>query len=227
MTIRVIGAGFPRTGTASLKTALGILGFGPCYHMSEVFAHPEHWPMWVDAAAHRPVDWDALYAEYNATVDAPGCFFYSEISAHWPEAKVVLTSRDPDSWFESTQETILSRELIGRRGGRPPGLQAVFDAIAFDQNDPATHDKNTMVTRMLTHNDAVRRTIAPERLLEFDPARGWGPLCAHLGVPAPDTPYPHINLRSEFRKMGERAKSWDPLQVRRSHEEQLANLEKK
>ena len=78
--LAAIGAGFPRTGTASLKAALEILGLGPCYHMSEVFAHAEHWPMWIDAAHGKPVDWDVLYAEYRSTVDAPGCFF----STGWP-----------------------------------------------------------------------------------------------------------------------------------------------
>jgi hypothetical protein len=222
LTLAVIGAGFPRTGTASLKAALEMLGFGPCYHMSEVFAHPGHWPMWTGAAEGRAVDWDAIYAGYRSAVDAPGCFFYRQIAAHYPDAKIILTSRDPEAWFSSTQETVLSEELIARRAARPARLDHLMRAIHWHQADPLMHDKDAMIARLVAHNDDVRRTVAPERLLEFDSARGWELLCAFLGVPVPRERYPHINKREGFRQMGDGAKEFDPESVRKSHARQLA-----
>src|SRR4051812_1473786 len=94
MMIRVIGAGFGRTGTLSLKAALEMLGFGPCYHMSEVFAHPEHFALWTAAWRGQPIDWDALFHGYQATVDWPGCAFYQQLMRQYPDAKVLLSVRD-------------------------------------------------------------------------------------------------------------------------------------
>lgn len=222
MSLVVLGAGFPRTGTASLKAALEMLGFGPCYHMSEVFAHADHWPMWTAAAEGRPVDWAALYEGYLAGVDAPGCFFYRQIVSHWPKVKVILTARDPEAWFASTQETVLSSELFARRAPRPPGLVAMMRAMRWDHADPAMHDKDAMIARITVHNEEVRRTIAPGQLLEFDPASGWGPLCAFLGVPVPAERYPHINKREGFKQMADGAQDFDPDSVRKSHARQLA-----
>ena len=97
MTIRVIGAGFGRTGTTSLKVALEMLGFAKCYHMIEVMKHPDDARVWIDAARGRPVDWDTLFTGYQATVDWPGCTFYETLMARYPDAKVILTVRDPSS----------------------------------------------------------------------------------------------------------------------------------
>ena len=67
--MKIIGAGFGRTGTMSLKAALEELGYGPCYHMTEVFEHPdEHAPLWEAAARGEPIDWEELFAGYQATV---------------------------------------------------------------------------------------------------------------------------------------------------------------
>jgi len=221
MALAVIGAGLPRTGTASLKAALEMLGFAPCYHMSEVFAHSEHWQMWTDAAEGRAVDWDVLYAGYRSGVDAPGCFFYRQIAAHWPGAKAILTVREPEVWFASTQATVLSSETFAKRAPRPAALVGMMKAIGWDHTNPVMHDKAAQIARYLAHNEEVRRTIPPERLLDFDPAAGWQPLCAFLGVPAPAERFPHINKREGFRKMADGAREFDPDSVRKSHAEQL------
>jgi hypothetical protein len=80
MALEVIGAGFGRTGTMSLKVALETLGFGPCYHMTEVFAHPEHVEPWRAAARGKPLAWEQIFDGYRATVDWPGCAFYAELT---------------------------------------------------------------------------------------------------------------------------------------------------
>ena len=109
MALEVIGAGYPRTGSSSLRDALGILGFGPCYHMTAVFEHPEHAHSWTAAVAGRPVFWDAVFKGYRSITDAPGCMFWRELADHYPQAKVILSLRDPESWFASTQATVQSR----------------------------------------------------------------------------------------------------------------------
>src|SRR5437870_2958107 len=107
MALKVIGAGLGRTGTLSLKLALEELGFGPCHHMAEVMLHLESVPLWIQAADGNP-DWEAIYKGYAATVDYPGCFFWRELEKFYPDAKIILTVRDPEQWFESTQATIFS-----------------------------------------------------------------------------------------------------------------------
>ena len=106
MNLEVIGAGFGRTGTMSLKVALEELGFGPCYHMREVFEHPEHIELWRAAMRGDPVDWERVLGDYRATVDWPGCTFYGELLERNPDAKVILTVRDPQRWYESVRDTI-------------------------------------------------------------------------------------------------------------------------
>jgi len=103
MALQVVGAGLGRTGTSSLKVALEYLGVGRCYHMSEVGGNPAHVGLWIDAANGKP-DWDRLLADYEATLDYPACTFWRELADFYPESKVLLSVRDPASWFESTQE---------------------------------------------------------------------------------------------------------------------------
>ena len=93
MTLAVIGAGFGRTGTMSLKVALERLSFGPCYHMIEEMEHPEHDALWQAASDDKPVDWERLFAGYRAAVDWPVAAFWPELASHYPEAKTHLAER--------------------------------------------------------------------------------------------------------------------------------------
>ena len=112
MTLEVIGAGFGRTGTMSLKAALEQLGFDPCYHMVECFPKgPGHWKLWEEATTGNP-DWEAIFEGFTATVDFPACTSYAALAEHYPEAKVILSVRDPEKWFQSTQDTIFAPQWI-------------------------------------------------------------------------------------------------------------------
>ncbi|WP_313950084.1 sulfotransferase family protein, partial [Frankia casuarinae] len=104
--INIIGAGFGRTGTLSLKLALEQLGYGPCHHMDEVLAHRETIAAWTSAAEGAPVDWDSLYGQYRSTVDWPGARFWRELADHYPSARVILTVRDPEKWYDSARSTL-------------------------------------------------------------------------------------------------------------------------
>lgn len=200
MTLSVIGAGFGRTGTLSLKLALERLGLGPCYHMKEVFAHPDHVPAWEQAADGGTVDWDALFEGYRSAVDFPASSFYGELAAHYPAAKVILTVRDPDRWFASVDATILRplRQTLPAhladwgRMARKTILERVFAGDASDR----AH----LVACYERHNAEVKRTIPAERLLVYEASQGWEPLCAFLAVPVPDEPFPLVNTTAEFQE---------------------------
>src|SRR5437879_1520361 len=114
MTLSVIGAGYGRTGTMSLKLALEALGFGPCYQLVDVLKNPQA-PDWWYEAAQDPAraDWGKIFAGYNATVDWPNATYYKELAEAYPDAKVILTERDPDAWFDSTQATIFAQDFGG------------------------------------------------------------------------------------------------------------------
>jgi hypothetical protein len=196
MALAVIGAGLGRTATFSLKFALEHLGFGPCHHMSEVFADSRRQvPLWLDAIAGKP-DWDAIYAGFHSTADYPGGHFWRELAEHYPRAKVVLTVRDPDSWFESVTETIFSDAMQGTLRGSPTG--AMMNGIIFDVFGDRIRDRAFMTDWFVRRNAEVMDALPPERLLVFSPKEGWEPLCAFLGVPVPSEPFPRVNSRDEI-----------------------------
>lgn len=205
--MKVIGAGFGRTGTLSLQSALEQLGFKKCYHMVEVFKHPDHPALWSDAAEGRPVDWDSLLDGYEATVDWPGCTFYKELMAQYPDAKVLLSVRDFEGWYKSVRETIY--EISNGF----PMKQTMKIALFFRKPGKMASSivwKNTFQDRFLdkdfarqvfeAHIAEVKRVVPPDRLLVYQVREGWGPLCAFLGVPVPEnTPFPHLNDTAVFR----------------------------
>jgi hypothetical protein len=194
MGLKVVGSGLGRTGTKSLQTALNMLGFGPCHHMVEVFAKPESMALWIEAAAGRP-DWDAIFDGYNSMVDYPGASYWRQLAEYYPDAKVLHSERDPDKWFDSTQATIFEPGSMAMRSDGP--MAPFFKSVVgpFHAN---IHDRTYMTDYFRRHNEEVKRTIPPERLLVFEAGQGWEPLCRFLGVRVPDAPYPSENSRAEF-----------------------------
>lgn len=198
MALKIIGAGMGRTGTASLKVALEALGLGPCYHMTEVLKHPEFTRHWIAAAEGRP-DWDRTFEGYAATVDNPGCNFWRELAAHYPAARVILTVRDPGQWFESTNETIHSADFAGFMKHSPFG--DMIQKTMWDRMGNRMQDRAHMTAFFERHSADVIAALPPERLLVYRVSEGWEPLCAFLGVPVPDQPFPRINSREETRAL--------------------------
>jgi hypothetical protein len=200
----IIGAGFGRTGTMSLKNALEMLGFGPCHHMLDMFEHPEEIPGWKRAGQGEPVDWDEIYDGYRSTVDWPGARFWRELVARYPEAKVILTVRDPKSWYDSAYNSIYSAMLPPDPGTNPVFTQlrdmselVVWQGV-FDGRFP---DVDHALDVFKNHNEAVRREVPADRLLVFDIGDGWKPLCDFLEVPVPAEPFPKLNSRSKFTEL--------------------------
>ncbi len=203
MPLKVIGAGYPRTGTLSTKLALERLGFGPCHHMVEVFAHPESWPLWDRVADGLPVEWEDIFGGYQACTDAPSCFYWREIADRYPEAKVVLTVRDPESWHRSMLGTILTDrhrdQMLASDVGPILGKIAMRRMGGDGSVEGFPPPRETMIAAFEAHYAAVRAAIPKARLLETRPADGWEPLCRFLGVPVPDEPFPRVNSTEEFR----------------------------
>jgi hypothetical protein len=195
MALKVIGSGLGRTGTMSLKLALEQLGLGPCHHMVEVFMHPQSVPLWIQAGQGAP-EWDRIFADYQSVVDYPGARFWRELADHYPDAKVLHSVRDPDRWFESTQETIFAPGSVAENA---PGPMKPFFDVVTEGMAGHLHDRDFMIDHFNRHTEAVKAAIPPERLLVFEVRQGWGPLCEFLGVPVPDTPFPRENSREEFK----------------------------
>ena len=193
--MKLIGAGCPRTGTLSTHAALTRLGL-PCYHMAEVAMHDEHARAWhAFLVEGKPMDWKALFAPYDATVDAPPAFFYREILDAFPGAKVLLNLREPESWYTSYMTLRgAMQDLSAHRRGNPrlemwlQVVEAVHDyAIGADSN----HD--ACIAAFNAHNRRVQEDIPADRLLVFRVQEGWAPLCKFLDREVPDEPFPHLN----------------------------------
>jgi len=217
MSIKVIGAGFGRTGTASLKLALEQLGFGPCYHMSEVFDHPEYIPLWVQAGKGN-ADWDTIFKGYHACVDFPACTHYKALMEFYPDAKVVLSMRDAGRWFESVNETIMSPMANGMLEQSP--MYEMLKLNLYDLFDGRITEREHMIECFNKHVEEVKRSVPSERLLVFEAKMGWGPLCDFLGVDAPASDYPHVNTREDFAKLFGAADSPEDVSKRNKDPEQ-------
>jgi hypothetical protein len=196
VTLEVIGAGFGRTGTMSLKVALEELGFGPCYHMVELFEHPEHVERWEATVRGDAVEWEELFHGYRATVDWPGAAFYKELMERYPEARVILTVRDPERWYESARNTIFSLQDIG--SSRAPQMaRELARQKGFDSD---VEDRQHMIEAFIRWNEEAKELVPTERLLVYEVKEGWAPLCDFLGVEEPKgKPFPHLNDSDSFR----------------------------
>jgi len=205
MSLKVVGAGFGRTGTLSLKVALERIGFGPCYHMVEVFPRPEHVAMWHRLAFEQSMDWDEIFRGFHATVDWPAARWWREIAAHFPDAKVLLSVRDSEAWYKSVTDTIYQPMKSPAPDGVPELVRLQSEmarkAILGETFDNRFEDKAHAIEVFRKHNQAVRDAIDPARLLVFDVREGWGPLCRFLEVPIPDEPFPRLNDTATFQAM--------------------------
>jgi Sulfotransferase domain len=212
MNLEVIGASFGRTGTMSMKAALEELGFGPCYHMKELFRNPEHMGQWRAAMRGDPVDWERVLGDYRATVDWPGCTFYGELLEMNPDAKVILTVRDPQRWYESVRDTIYRTSgayysvafrlagLVTPRARRLIRASRFVSELVWEGDfDGRFGDRGHAIETFERHNEEVKRRVPPGRLLVYEVKQGWGPLCDFLGVEVPDKPFPHLNDGEAYR----------------------------
>ncbi|WP_017556054.1 sulfotransferase family protein [Nocardiopsis baichengensis] len=222
--LRVIGAGYPRTGTLSMKAALERLGFGPCHHMFEVMSRPEQSALWSLTPGEGEASWDRLYEGYESAVDWPTGYFWEEVSQAYPDAKILLTVRDARRWYKSASETIFqSARMLDAVDGEEHGgagqedeagatttahLRRLHETLlstmwrgAFGVGADEVPDEATAVAAFERHIEYVRSRVPEDRLLVFEAAQGWEPLCDFLGVPVPeDEPFPHLNESEDLKE---------------------------
>jgi hypothetical protein len=199
----------------SLKVALETLALDPCYHMTEVLAHPEHTGFWISAWRREPADWEGVLGVYEATMDWPACTFYGELMERHPDAKVILSVRDPERWYESVRNTIYELSVIIPRHPfyrigytlvrlfvlRGPGNIDLADEIIWQGTfDGRFEDENHAIEVFERHNAEVQQRVPENRLLVYDVKSGWGPLCEFLGVEEPDEPFPRTNDTAQMRR---------------------------
>jgi hypothetical protein len=197
MTLRIVGAGVGRTGTESLKLALEQLLGGRCYHMLEVLSHPASVTYWASAGRGEMPDWDQVFDGYVAAVDWPVAAYWPELSAAFPDAPVLLSTRaSAEEWYRSASQTIFAFDLSKMPGAADPAfIDGMFSRFTFELgNAQAAMDAYE------AHNRKVRESVEPERLVEWKPGDGWAPLCQALGVPEPAEPFPHANTTEIFRQ---------------------------
>jgi Sulfotransferase domain len=182
-----------------LKLALERLLGAPCYHMAEVFKRPQDIPIWHAAAKGEPVDWRALFADYVAAVDWPPAGFWPQLAEVFPDAIILLSVRDADAWWKSASNTIFAAYQAGLRSNANPGWSEMITAMFTNTFTPGFLDAETAKAAFDRHNADVRKRAPANRLVEWRVTEGWGPLCAALGVPVPDEPFPVSNTSEEFR----------------------------
>ncbi|MEP6846001.1 MAG: sulfotransferase family protein [Panacibacter sp.] len=214
MSLKVIGAGFGRTGTMSTYHALTQLGF-PCYHMQEVIlnkenkTHVDFWNAVANAPEGQQHNWEEVFQNYTAAVDNPACCVWKELMVAYPEAKVLLTlhPRGAEAWYDSTIDTIYFTETLWQF----KVLKAVISMmrkfgnmstkLIWQRSHKGTmSSKAAAIARYQQHVEEVKSSVLPERLLIFTVTEGWEPLCNFLGVEIPSTDFPNVNDRAEVKK---------------------------
>lgn len=193
MTLSVIGAGFGRTGTESMKRALEQLGLGPCHHMYEVMANPGQKAIWRSIAKGDDRDWDEAFAGYHSAVDWPSAFFWRELAEYYPDAKILLTVRSSESWYASMEKTIF--KTLGESSERDSvGIKLIAERVFGGRLD----DRDHAVSIYEKNIADVQAAFGSDRLLTYNLGDGWESLCRFLDVPVPDTPFPRTNSAAEF-----------------------------
>jgi hypothetical protein len=198
--LEVIGAGFGRTGTMSFKAALDRLGLGPTYHMIEVYANEGHAEIWTDVINGAPLDNVTLFEKYRSVCDWPACAFWRDIRASNPQAKVVLTTRDPDVWYDSIANTIflaLEAESDDEALNR---WRIQTRKLIFEQTFGNDLGRDNVTRVLRAHESDVIASVPSDELLVYDVSHGWEPLCDFFGLPVPDEPFPRTNSTAEFRQ---------------------------
>jgi Sulfotransferase domain len=208
--MEVIGAGFGRTGTLSLKVALEQLGRGPCLHMLDVIGHPGRIAAWQAVLDGSEADWAKLLDGFRSAVDWPACTYYAELAAAFPAAKVILTVRPAEDWYHSMRNTLYAAAQAAATGTLgtgelpppTPEYARMISELLWERTFGGRFSDRAHAIRVYrTHIARVRQTVPDERLLVFEVSQGWPPLARFLGSPVPSTPFPQLNDTRTLRRL--------------------------
>ncbi|TFG97026.1 MAG: sulfotransferase family protein [Myxococcales bacterium] len=178
MALEVIGAGFGRTGTLSLKAALEGLGYRKCHHMEAVATSSEQLAHWHAIALGGEPDWEQVFDGYRAACDWPSCAYWEPLLGKFPDAKVVLSVRDEDRWYHSVATTIYPLSSVVRRSFLRliPRLrrygEMVFGIVWDGTFAGRFEDRAAAIQVFRDHNARVIADVPSDRLLVFDPKDG-------------------------------------------------------
>jgi sulfotransferase family protein len=208
--LQVIGVGLHRTGSMSVKAALEQLGFGPCYHGMEALRRATDGDHWLAAyEAGGEFDWSLIFKGYRATMDWPTAHFWEQLATAYPDAKILLTQRDPERWWDSHVKMFelsseIDQELTDedRQWAEESGfarIQTALATIVSETFDGQVFDKEHCLRVFEQHDERVRQTVPAGRLLVYRVQEGWEPLCRFLGVDVPDEPFPRVNVGDNLR----------------------------
>lgn len=216
MSLYVIGAGLSRTGTTTLRKVIEDLGFGPCYNSTELFVRPRGIEFWEALERREDVDFEAFFSDYNSIIGFPGYIFHQDLKARYPEAKVILSHRDPKEWYDDISSTVFESESshVNKQYAREassidPYLGDCIDRIHAlqvrmleeDYFEGRFSEKDYAVNRYSEWNDEIKEMYGEDELLVYQVTEGWEPVCDFLGVPVPvDEPFPHLNHPDKFHK---------------------------
>ncbi|EKD16158.1 NAD dependent epimerase [Drepanopeziza brunnea f. sp. 'multigermtubi' MB_m1] len=235
--------GLSRTAGTSLDEALRILGYANIYNMNRLATdRAADCPAWLRALRGKygggdgkkdgdgrerfgKEDWERLLRGFSVIRGLPGAAFAPELIAAFPSARIILTTRDVDSWYSSCLQTIhwrahdpvlrlLSWLDVGQASRR---YQTLFRAVqdGLYGGDFKTSGRAVFVA----HNAHVRRLVRlkqegeEKRFLEFRPGDGWLPLCAFLGREVPEGPFPQGNGPEAFRREARWRDGWVALRI--------------
>ncbi|KAL3804677.1 hypothetical protein HJC23_008492 [Cyclotella cryptica] len=224
--LEVIGSGYARTGTDTLRTALNELGY-KTYHMKEIIQGKLLSDIhdWIALAENNCSDVEALKdlferGGWTATVDFPSTMCWEALTRIYPDAKVIHSERkSEEEWWDSASNSvtiihtkfplnIMNRVLPFWRTKREM-LNAIWSACAgkkVSDSDPGWPSvyKSDFLAAYSANNQRVRQVVPSERLLIQDHSKGWTLLADFLGKDVPNTPYPHRNTRVEFIRFAHR-----------------------
>jgi hypothetical protein len=209
--LKVLGVGFGRSGTMSLKQALEDLGAGPCLHMIDLIRNNDLIPPWYDAAIEGKVDFERMFDGFEATIDWPGCTYWRELIEHYPDAAVLLNYRDFDGWYKSVKNTIVAIREASMKGelkqdanrpAPPPELWQVIGKLIYEVDFQGNFEDEAWMREMYEARfEEIKATVAPERLTVFklEDNDGWQTIAPMVGAEIPDAPFPHLHDTNEFR----------------------------
>jgi len=207
--MEVIGAGYGRTGTFSLKIALEELGY-PCYHGREmiknVYTDPQKWvQLYRGNITSAEMNKYLISSGFKATADFPASIFWEGFFKANPNAKVILTIRDPNKWYESLRQTIYKftkeSSIIFMFHPMARFVWPADNEILWDGYfENRFQDKEFAINKFNQHINEVKRKVPANQLLVYDVKEGWEPLCKFLNKPVPKKPFPKVNDREAILK---------------------------
>lgn len=197
--MRLINAGFGRTGTTSLKAALEELGYGPVFHSTHLIQSKDGLDYWEAAVRWEDVDWAEFFKGYDVA-DWPTGLFYREIISAHPDAKVMITVRDPEGWYKSIHGQLSKLMKIHLPFKKFKRFKALMKEYAFEKLFEGNFDDQShMIQFFETYTQSVIDFVGEENLLVYDVRQGWEPLCEFLGEPVPDKPFPRLNTQESIK----------------------------